>query len=85
VGSCGGCIGIALAPKNMKKVIGGWGTMVCGIGSLMIQCFGGPLIKQISGGVECFNPIGCRKASLEQQRPCDIVKSSKMCLALLFC
>jgi hypothetical protein len=43
----------------------------------MIQCFGGSLIKQISGGVECFNPIGRRKASLKQQRPRDIVKSPK--------
>jgi hypothetical protein len=27
--------------------------------------------------VECFNPIGRRKASLKQQRLCDIVKSLK--------
>jgi hypothetical protein len=44
----------------------------------MIQCFGGSSIKQISGGVECFNPIERQKASLKQQRPCDIVKSLKV-------
>jgi hypothetical protein len=27
--------------------------------------------------VECFNPIGRRKASLKQQRLCDIVKTPK--------
>jgi hypothetical protein len=77
MGSCGGCIGIALAPKNTKIAIRGRGIVECGVGSLMIQSVGRPPIKKISSGVECFNPIGRRKASLKQQRLRDIVKSLK--------
>jgi hypothetical protein len=36
VGSCGSSIGITLAPKNTKMVIGGLGIVEGGVGSLMI-------------------------------------------------
>ena len=72
MGSCGRQVRVTFATKITKVIIGGRGAEE-GVRRPRLEHFGWQNVKQVSGCLQGFDPVGWRKGSLEQKGAHNVV------------